>query len=111
MRISDWSSDVCSSDLSKALPSPTGALEADFANFNGTMEPEADLSYDVVPAATFVPDWMRGGRPKFEYSVYRRRAYFPDRSEARRVGKAGVLRFRARWSPYHYKKNNTHTPK
>ena len=65
-------------DDSKALPSPTGALEADFANFNGTMEPEADLSYDVVPAATFVPDWMRGGRPKFDYSVYRRRAYFPD---------------------------------
>ncbi|MBL4895751.1 MAG: lytic transglycosylase domain-containing protein [Erythrobacter sp.] len=42
------------------------------------MEPGAEPSLDLVPAATFVPDWMRGGRPKFDYSVYRRRAYFPD---------------------------------
>ena len=63
---------------SQALPSRASALEADFANLNATMEPGAEPSLDLVPAATFVPDWMRGGRPKFDYSVYRRRAYFPD---------------------------------
>ena len=63
---------------SQALPSRASALEADLANLNATMEPGAEPSLDLVPAATFVPDWMRGGRPKFDYSVYRRRAYFPD---------------------------------
>ena len=65
-------------DDSQALLSPTSALEADFANLNATMEPGAEPSLDLVPAATFVPDWMRGGRPKIEYSLYRRTAYFPD---------------------------------
>jgi len=65
-------------DGSHALPSPASAHEADFANLNATMEPGAEPSLDLVPAATFVPDWMRGGRPNFEYSLYRRTAYFPD---------------------------------
>jgi len=65
-------------DDSEALPSPAWALEADFANLNATMEAGTEPSLDLVPAATFVPGWMRGGRPKFEYSLYRRTAYFPD---------------------------------
>ena len=48
---------------SQALPSRASALEADLANLNATMEPGAEPSLDLVPAATFVPDWMRGGRP------------------------------------------------
>src|SRR3546814_19613221 len=31
------------------------------------------------------------------------------RSDERRVGKEGVSQCRSRWSPYHYKKKNTHT--
>src|SRR3546814_13937738 len=35
----------------------------------------------------------------------------PERSEERRVGKACVSTCRSRWSPYHYKKQQTHNSK
>src|SRR3546814_3194233 len=95
MRISDWSSDVCSSDL---LPI-TGL---------GAVYPEA---YDDVvgvgslcagsPATVrdFVADQI--GRSGANYLVSWMAFGDMARSEERRVGKECVSTCRSRWSPYH----------
>src|SRR3546814_15651379 len=79
MRISDWSSDVCSSDLRTA----------------GSRLPPSTC-----------PCWTRstsstGSRSACSAPTPR------GRSEERRVGKECVSTCRSRWSPYHYKKKNT----
>src|SRR3546814_2765144 len=78
MRISDWSSDVCSSDLARRFAEP--AIEA---------EPLLDMGY---PAQSF--RLRRRDRHMLDP--------FPqERSEERRVGKECVSTCRSRWSPYH----------
>src|SRR3546814_12004663 len=81
MRISDWSSDGCSSDLGQGR---TGGRRR---------------SED--------PDGPRLSRGRGN----RRLDHFhrPQRSEERRVGKGCVSTCRSRWSPYHYKKNKPQT--
>lgn len=53
-------------------------LETDFSNLAPVWEEPADVFEPAVPASSFVPDWMRNGRPKFEYALQRRTSYFPD---------------------------------
>src|SRR3546814_7328329 len=79
MRISDWSSDVCSSDLwQRELPvSPMGSSE----RRDGF---HAHFRHD---GASRQPPSRMPGRPA--------------RSEERRVGKECVSTCRSRWSPYH----------
>src|SRR3546814_15021556 len=91
MRISDWSSDVCSSDLkayldqSRALPAKVGP-SLDLARYAGRYR---DPWYgDIVIAST-----AKGLTIDFT-----------SRSEERRVGKECVSTCRSRWSPYHSKK-------
>src|SRR3546814_8390420 len=72
MRISDWSSDVCSSDLS-VPPVRTAARGVATAFF--------DVTANVVFQQRLAP--LRAGR-----------------SEERRVGKECVSKCRSRWSPY-----------
>src|SRR3546814_13436540 len=82
MRISDWSSDVCSSDLCCARL------------FVGT------ISRSMHDGAS--------GRCAAIHWANRKRALWwpgPVRSEERRVGKECVSTCRSRWSQYHYKKN------
>lgn len=56
---------------------PTG-LENDSASSD---EPrgssDAEVRY-LLPASLYVPDWMRSGRPRFEYALQRRVASFSD---------------------------------
>src|SRR3546814_946658 len=73
MRISDWSSDVCSSDLKK--------LDLDSVR-------EFRDRFNIP-----VPDDKLEQIPYFKPSE--------DRSEERRVGKECVSTCRSRWSPYH----------
>src|SRR3546814_5164613 len=75
MRISDWSSDVCSSDLLLVIRS----------NMNFT-RPVPSLRH---------PDG--GSRNGGSFGAQYARA----RSEERRVGKECVSTCRSRWSPYH----------
>src|SRR3546814_12576378 len=82
MRISDWSSDVCSSDLDRRR---SKGLHH---------HPCAD------PGAR---DLRRSRRDRL------RRAGGRARSEERRVGKECVSTCRSRWSPYHSKKKNSNT--
>src|SRR3546814_6191639 len=80
MRISDWSSDVCSSDL------------ADWANEEAKAL-IAGLILHIVcqePAGTRTLATLRD-----------RLTLAPQRSEERRVGKECVSTCRSRWSPYH----------
>src|SRR3546814_2040595 len=77
MRISDWSSDVCSSDL--PLAPFAGAMGA-----GGSVV--ANLSPDAV---------------KNQFTQVRSVAELDNRSEERRVGKECVSPCRSRWSPYH----------
>src|SRR3546814_20521069 len=53
MRISDWSSDVCSSDLIlMAVPFSIAVLSSSFEGFDRSLE-EASLDLGEGPAATF----------------------------------------------------------
>src|SRR3546814_2244656 len=83
MRISDWSSDVCSSDLIEAfsfgqIADASGSIKGSF-NITGTTENPSVL----------------GGL------VFNEAAFTHTRSEERRVGKECVSTCRSRWSPYH----------
>src|SRR3546814_5980798 len=88
MRISDWSSDVCSSDLSK------------------TREPRmltTDLSLRFDPAYEKISRRFLENPDQFADAFAR--AWFKlthrdMRSEERRVGKECVSTCRYRWSPY-----------
>src|SRR3546814_11312575 len=90
MRISDWSSDVCSSDLGpvrRRWPArPKTARKA------GATKPENLLA---ASPSSRSPETRPG-----------RYLQAGDRSEERRVGKECVSTCRSRWSPYHYKKKN-----
>src|SRR3546814_18360928 len=97
MRISDWSSDVCSSDLAADVKaeqtsgSPTLDVKFDraaIARYGLTIEEVAD----TVAAA------MGGREAGLLFEGDRR---FEVRSEERRVGKECVSTCRSRWSPYH----------
>src|SRR3546814_7957227 len=77
MRISDWSSDVCSSDLFAAQP-----LGFDDLEFLGIFLPDMHQ----------LAGGHRGGSVLEALGV---------RSEERRVGKECVSTCRSRWSPYH----------
>src|SRR3546814_1004648 len=50
MRISDWSSDVCSSDLDPALPRPTRQLQASASCPHGVGVADVDIQDPEVPA-------------------------------------------------------------
>src|SRR3546814_12810910 len=88
MRISDWSSDVCSSDLSKwSRPSARAGWARRWARCCRRWPP-------------CCRSWIRGWR---RTPIARRCC--PDRSEERRVGKECVSTCRSRGSTYHSKKN------
>src|SRR3546814_2206860 len=92
MRISDWSSDVCSSDLLMVvhLLSPDKRYsELYIANYMNLRIREQLLRLEGVGNVT-----VFGG------SEYAMRIWL-DRSEERRVGKECVSTGRSRWAPYH----------
>src|SRR3546814_2098954 len=83
IRISDWSSDVCSSDLNADLH---------------TWQPWVDRLKQDYRVVRFdqVGHGLTGPAPDGDYRVP---AFV--RSEERRVGKESVSMCRSRWSPYH----------
>src|SRR3546814_11706964 len=87
MRISDWSSDVCSSDL----------LQHEIL---GRVVAEHRREGDLGPRRLHVLGHHRGAARKNLGPLV-----LDARSEERRVGKECVSTCRSRWSPYHLKKN------
>src|SRR3546814_12723902 len=101
MRISDWSSDVCSSDLrKKAWPSNRPRLEgaamrSSIKRLGSAMHSVADTigTLGLIGAALT----LAGLIAAYLIEVFFR--YW--RSEERRVGKECVSTCRSRWSAYH----------
>src|SRR3546814_18486153 len=105
MRISDWSSDVCSSDLQ-----PAAAVVILFVAFFGAEgrggepvqivgEPALDARADRgIARRILAREQRRGARDLDDLQ----RVDHPDRArpEERRVGKEGVSPCRYRWAPY-----------
>src|SRR3546814_15018067 len=98
MRISDWSSDVCSSDLARLLDDKRTGRERYIAQVTATLR-------DALAAQGV--DAEVAGRPKHIYSIWKkvRKKDVPIgelyRSEERRVGNECVSTCRSRWSQYH----------
>src|SRR3546814_14439327 len=122
MRISDWSSDVCSSDL-------TFETDPRIARFDGYIERElggkADELMKAHPIGAKIPQecgsfmttsfqssnpvmisripdfyhWFLGADVTFRYEVHK--MWLQHRSEERRVGKECVSKCRYRGSPNH----------
>src|SRR3546814_11773983 len=106
MRISDWSSDVCSSDLTlcpSIAPVGRGSGYASDAPPAITHPSAVGRGYvpDASPATT--PPVGRVGPPYVTSMNDPRLASLLHavRSEARRVGKECVRQCKSRWSPYH----------
>src|SRR3546814_14186439 len=98
MRISDWSSDVCSSDLDGSWETPFNPYKWGDAFTEGNA---VHYSWAIMQDVQGLIDLM-GGRQKF---VDRLDSVFTTpRSEERRVGKECVSTCRSRGSPYHEKK-------
>src|SRR3546814_13236299 len=104
LRISDWISDVCSSDLSTnhwggwCRPmQPIDFEERDWVPHSGW-----PIAYDdLVPFYIRANEVAQVGPFRFNDA---------DRSEDRRVGNECVSTCVSRWSPYHLKKKNTQIP-
>src|SRR3546814_14569594 len=102
MRISDWSSDVCSSDLT-APPPPAGVSTASRGDTIPAIElPDPDgqrVSLAELQAGRpmLVNVWASWCGPCIEEMPELQRF----RSEDRRVGKECVSTCRSRWSPYY----------
>src|SRR3546814_9915324 len=94
MRISDWSSDVCSSDL--------------FKRRNEFTKSVADGPHPIIRSKAFeliashsawrIDDLEETGQMEVFHAQQSRRV---PRSSERRVGKEFVSTCRTRWSPYH----------
>src|SRR3546814_17244223 len=129
MRISDWSSDVCSSDLDgDGRPADAGAEVGDAATVEllveaghrgqprldevvgegGTVDPALPVAeVGAIALVGHASAGAVGGRHLVEHAGdadqhrRERRYVVAVRSEERRVGKECVSTCRSRWSPYH----------
>src|SRR3546814_11576053 len=99
MRISDWSSDVCSSDLAFSL-FPRGVGVAAGLRQSGAIDQPP-----VAPPGC-------SGRQRSGSLIHCQCSCrtLEERSEERRVGKECVSKCRSRWSPYHSKKKKHEQP-
>src|SRR3546814_1018882 len=93
MRISDWSSDVCSSDLLTLLVKESEG-GSDLAR--GDIRALLKMLVDVV-----VQTKKTDGEFRVTEIYYDPEGRHAARSEERRVGKECVSTCRSRWSPYH----------
>src|SRR3546814_20813027 len=101
MRISDWSSDVCSSDLFQICGRRTFA-DASGCIVGGTMT-GAEIAAEFTAVFTFAS--AKGHTAQMGAHAHGDQpfllAFGGTRSEERRVGKECVSTCRYRWSQYH----------
>src|SRR3546814_13546997 len=106
MRISDWSSDVCSSDLLRrgdqlreAIGMPTGQNAQMLASLARERLRNRQLFENADLDRAFMDALEKYRRPSDVVVVRATRSGV--RSEERRVGKECVSTCRSRWWPYH----------
>src|SRR3546814_21061598 len=98
MRISDWSSDVCSSDLLYS-PYATRAFDTVSGEANTICNTAMKMNMTELAHRSFTTFRILSTPPPAFTTAhpYQMNA----RSEARRVGQECVSTCRSRWSPYH----------
>src|SRR3546814_16656774 len=110
MRISDWSSDVCSSDLINTTARHGGILgfgnfvSADehlFAIETDIMAVDSTAAGKIVRQQTLKNSIHCSGVALHSGAKVNMVLHPAERSEERRVGKECVSTCRSRWSPYH----------
>src|SRR3546814_12982332 len=122
MRISDWSSDVCSSDLKVRFATTVVVIGAhreicvfeslaEFAVRDAETGEFRRVWFDhkrlriatngIDAGNAFHRAKLRADNPVLDSSQIARLGNRIRRSEERRVGKECVSTFRSRWSPYH----------
>src|SRR3546814_2951007 len=114
MRIRDWSSDVCTSDLKKAGVANTGNdiggpndIKLRYNQCGGIYAYDVDANFVATRATGILSGRMTTKRDPDKTDPATIDAYPDDspfvnnsRSEGRRVGKECVRTCRYRWSPY-----------
>src|SRR3546814_11525292 len=103
MRISDWSADVCSSDLTMEFgvkPTEVRHLIGRLGEFHCALQVGGNLAH-MANQHGFDVVCSNDRRISVKTT-----AQVSGRSEERRVGKECVSTCRSRWSPYHNKKKN-----
>src|SRR3546814_3196405 len=98
MRISDWSSDVCSSDLS-GRNGQGGEHRPSRTTHPRNLPTERDPAMHTHPRLVQITALALGIAGAMAFSQAHAAAFL--RSEERRVGKECVSTCRSRWSPYH----------
>src|SRR3546814_14368541 len=102
MRISDWSSDVCSSDLVEALLRSCGAPDAGWSRLSYRQAFERDAGFDPhALSADQLRSRLQDRRvqePEHLSNDELADRDFWSRSAERRAGKKGVSKCRTRWS-------------
>src|SRR3546814_1721533 len=99
VRISDWSSDVCSSDLLHRHPADVGSLEL-HRPLGRLLQPGQHLGQRGLAAAGFADDGQGHAAIGMQADVVQRLDLVAARSEERLVGQECVITCRSRWSPY-----------
>src|SRR3546814_11846414 len=120
MRISDWSSDVCSSDLRRFLLLLPALRKDGRRGGRGRRHLLRSNSHILLNAARRAPEPAEPPAARIEErdsrdhpdaarlsAARQAQAAVAERSEERRVGKECVSACRSRWSPYHKTKQNT----
>src|SRR3546814_13275491 len=108
MRISDWSSDVCSSDLAQIFDFEQNPPSVKWQQIN---TPEFRLIYptSLLKEAQSIANLLDTSVNSISRSLRTKPRKIPiilqNRSEERRVGKECVSTCRSRWWPYHKTKN------
>src|SRR3546814_18376496 len=101
MRISDWSSDVCSSDHWLRRTEKLGWLGR-FHDFSAVHENNAVSDFFGEPHFVGNANHGHAVLSKLNHCIKKLFDHFRiQRSEERRVGKECVSTCRSRWSPYH----------
>src|SRR3546814_11504636 len=98
MRISDWSSDVCSSDLQR------GRLPEEKGDNDNVRAKRYVAKYTINPALSHGVAHEIGS---VEDGKFADLVTWSPRSEERRVGKECVSTCRSRWGPYQYNKQTS----
>src|SRR3546814_12419323 len=99
MRISDWSSDVCSSDL--WTPNYQGKLMFNSLHIFSTESKQQLVKDGFACVANAVPPELCSRALRVINYYLAQPECAGARSEERRVGKEGVSTCRSRWPPYH----------
>src|SRR3546814_18109001 len=101
MRISDWSSDVCSSDLGLyACNSILGALAARERTGRGQHVEVCLYDSGIAMLINVASNYLLSGKDARRFGNGHPSIVPYTRSEERRVGKECVSPCRSRWSPY-----------